>query len=51
MNKLATMSVNAHYMDRNWALGEVQLAYSAVDHLIFSDFERQLTMIGEWSTY
>jgi len=40
MNKLAIMSVIANYIDRNWALGEVQLAFEDVDHLLFSGFKR-----------
>jgi hypothetical protein len=27
------MSVIAYYMDRNWALGEIQLAFDDIDHL------------------
>jgi len=38
-NKLAIMSVIAYYMDRIWALREVQLAFDEVDHLIGSCFE------------
>jgi len=38
-NKLAIMSVIAYYMDQNWALGEVQLAFDAVDCLFCSHFE------------
>jgi len=30
-NKLAIMSVIAYYMDRDWALREVQLAFDEVD--------------------
>jgi hypothetical protein len=32
-NKLTIMSVIAYYMDRNWALGKVQLAFEDIDHL------------------
>jgi len=39
MNKLARMSVIAYYMDRSWALREVQLAFDEVDRLFFSCFE------------
>jgi len=35
-NKLAITSVNAYYMDRNWALREVQLAFNEVDCLFCS---------------
>ena len=38
-NKLAIPSVIAYYMDRNWALCEVQLTFDEVDRLIFSHFE------------
>jgi hypothetical protein len=38
-NKLAIMSVIANYMDRNWALREVQLALNEVDRLFCSHFE------------
>jgi len=38
-NKLAIWSVIAHYMDRNWALHEVQVACDVVDRLLFSRFE------------
>ena len=38
-NKLAIMSVIASYMDRNWALDEVQLAFDEVDRLVYSRFK------------
>jgi len=38
-NKLAITSVIAYYMDRNWALREVQLAFDEVDCLFGSRFE------------
>ena len=38
-NKLAITSVNAYYMDRNWALREVQLAFNEVEHLLYSHFK------------
>jgi len=38
-NKLAITSVIAYYMDRNWALREVQLAFDEVDRLFGSHFE------------
>jgi len=37
--KLTTTSVIAYYMDRNWALGEVQLAFDEVDCLFGSRFD------------
>jgi len=38
-NKVAITSVIAYYMDRDWALREVQLAFDEVDHLLCSRFE------------
>ena len=38
-NKLAIQSVIAYYMDRNWALREVQLAFNEVDRLFCSRFK------------
>jgi hypothetical protein len=38
-NKLEIMSVIAYYMDRNWALREVQLAFDEVHRLFISHFE------------
>jgi len=38
-NKLAITSVIAYYMDRNWALREVQLAFDEVDRLFGSRFD------------
>ena len=38
-NELSIMSVIAYYIDRNWALREVQLPFNEVDRLIFSRFE------------
>jgi len=38
-NKLAITSVIADYMDWNWALREVQLAFDEVNHLFCSRFE------------
>jgi len=38
-NNLAITSVIAYYMDRNWALREVQLAFNEVDRLFCSRFE------------
>jgi hypothetical protein len=39
MNKLAITSVIAYYMDQNWALHDVQLAFDVVDRLFCSRFE------------
>ena len=38
-NKLAITLVIAYYMDRNWALRKVQLAFDQVDRLFYSRFE------------
>jgi len=38
-NKLATTSVIAYYMDLNWALREIELAFDEVDRLFFSCLE------------
>jgi len=38
LNKLAITSVIAYYMDRNWALRGVQLAFDEVDRLFCSPF-------------
>jgi hypothetical protein len=38
-NKFAITSVIASYMDRNWALREVQLTFDEVDRLFCSRFE------------
>jgi hypothetical protein len=48
-NKLATMSVIAYYMDRNWAWREVQLAFDEVDSLIFSYFQSSSRITGQGS--
>jgi len=37
-NRLAITSVIAYYMDRNWAMREVQLAFDEVNSLFFSYF-------------
>jgi len=39
-NKHAITSVSSYYMDQNWALREVQLAFKDVDRLFLSTFER-----------
>jgi hypothetical protein len=50
-NKLAITSVIAYYMDRNWAVQEVQLAFDEVDSPIFSYFESSLRITGQGSAY
>jgi len=37
-NKSAILSVIAYYMDRNWAMQEVQLAFDEVNSLFFFYF-------------
>jgi len=50
-NKLAITSVIAYYMDQNWALRELQLAFDGNDRLIFSRSESWFRMIGQGPTY
>jgi len=50
-NKLVITSVIAYYMDRKWALQEVQLAFDEVDSPIFSYFESSLRITGQGSAY
>jgi hypothetical protein len=50
-NKLAITSVIACYMDWNWALREVQLAFNEVNLPFFSRFESWLRMLGQGPTY
>ena len=50
-NKLAITSVIPYYMDRNWALREVQLAFDEVDSPFFSDFESSFRITGQGSAY
>ena len=50
-DKLAITSVIVYYMDRNWALREVQLAFHELDRLFLSRFESELRMIGQGPTY
>jgi len=50
-NKLAITSVIGYYMDRTWALREVQFAFDEVDRLFYSHFESKLRMIGQGPTY
>jgi len=39
MSKLTMMLVIAYYMNRNWALQKVEMAFDPVDSLFFSNFE------------
>jgi nuclear transport factor 2 (NTF2) superfamily protein len=38
-NELAQTSVIAYYMDRNWALRKVQLAFHELDYHFFSYYQ------------
>jgi len=46
-NKSALTSVIAYYMDRNWALQDVDLAFNEVDSPIISYFESSLRITGQ----
>jgi len=50
-NKSSINSVIAYYMNWNWALRDVQLAFDVVDCLFFSFIKSQLRMIGPGPTY
>jgi len=50
-HKQAITSVIAYYIDRNWALREVQLAFDEVYCLFCSRFESQFRMIGQGPTF
>jgi len=41
----------AYYMDRNWALREVQLAFDEFDSPFFYHFESSLMITGQGSAY
>jgi len=51
MSEVARSSVIAYYMDRNWALQDVQLTFDEVDGRLFSSFESQLPMMGQGPTH
>jgi len=51
MNKVPISPVIAHYMDRNRALPEVQLAFYEVDSPVFSYFESSLRITPQGSAY
>jgi len=51
INKLAISSVIDYYIDRNWALREVQLAFDEVDSPFLSYFESSLRITDQQSTY
>jgi len=50
-NKLAITSVVAYYMDRNWAMWEVQLTFDEVNSLYFFYCNSSFRIIGQGSTY
>jgi len=50
-NKLARMLVIVYYTDQNWALREVLLAFYKLDCNFFPYSTRQLSIIGQGSTY
>jgi len=50
-NKLAILSVIADYLDRNWALREVQIAFDEVNGLLFPSFKSQSRIISQGSIY
>jgi len=49
-NKVARTSVIGYYMDRNWALREVQLGFNEVGHQFCSAFQNWLRMTGQRPT-
>jgi len=51
MNKVAIVLVIAYYINRNWVLRELQLAFNEVDSPFFSYFENSLIVTGQRSTY
>jgi hypothetical protein len=50
-NKLAITLVIAYYMDCNWALREVQLAFDEVDSPFVTYVKRSLRITGRQSAY
>jgi len=49
--KRSITSAIAFYVDRNWGLREVQLAFDEVDSHFFSDFKSWFSIIGQGTTY
>jgi len=49
-NILAIMSSIACYLDRNWAMRDVQLAFDEVHSLFISYFKPKLRVMGQGST-
>jgi len=50
-NKLAITLGIAYYMDQNWVLRKVQLAFNEVDHPFFSYFASSVRITSQGSTY
>jgi hypothetical protein len=50
-NKLAITSEIAYYMDQNWALRKVQLAFNEIDIPFMSFFESSLRITDQGSAY
>jgi hypothetical protein len=50
-NKLPVMSVISYYMDQNWALRELQLAFDEVDCPFFSYFKSKKRTTGQGTAY
>jgi hypothetical protein len=50
-NKLAITSEIAYYLDQNWALRKVQLAFNEIDIPFMSFFEGSLRMTDQGSAY
>jgi len=50
-NTVAITTVIAYYLDQNWVLCEVQLAFNEVDSPFFSYFDISLRITGQGSTY
>jgi len=50
-HRSAITSVIAYNMCRNWAVGEVQLAFVEVDRLFFSTLQSYLMIVGQGPTY
>jgi hypothetical protein len=51
MNKFAITSVIEYYIDLNWALREVQLAFDEIDSLVLSYLKSSLRITGQGSAY
>jgi len=49
--KFAIMSIMVYYMNGNWMLREVQMAFNEVDRAFIPDFERSLWITCQGSIY